>query len=94
MESLNDLINLAQTILASGFDSQAFLSWQVLAFTALAAVLGPTHYYTLNFKRLTSAKNALGLLAGEGILVAAKEQIRKAYDHTRTNERTGGHEAV
>jgi hypothetical protein len=77
MESLNDLINLAQTLLVSGFDTDAFIHWQVLAFAALAGILGTNHYYTQNFKRLTSEKNSLGLLAGEGILVAAKEEIRK-----------------
>ncbi len=87
MESLNELINLAQNILSTGFDSQAFLNWQVLAFTALAGILGPTHYYTQNFKRLTSEKNPVGLLAGEGILVAAQEEMRKADGESRPNER-------
>ncbi len=88
MESLNELIDLAQSILSSGFDAQAFLNWQVLAFTALAGILGPTHYYTQNFKRMTSEKNPLGLLAGEGILVAAQEEMRKADGESSPNEHT------
>jgi hypothetical protein len=75
MESLNQLISLAQSILDSGFDAQTFLNWQILAFSALVALLGPYHYYTQNFKRLTSEKNPRSLLAGEGILMAAKEQM-------------------
>jgi hypothetical protein len=77
LESLNQLISLAQSILDSGFDPQAFLNWQILAFAALVGILGPYHYYTQNFKRLTSDKNPRSLLAGEGVLMAAKEQIAK-----------------
>jgi len=80
MESLNDLISLAQSILDSGFDAQAFLNWQTMAFSALVAILGPYHYYTQNFEGLTSEKSPRGLLAGEGILLAAKEQIQKAVE--------------
>jgi len=80
MESLNDLISLAQSILDSGYDVQAFLNWQTLAFSALVAIVGPYHYYTQNFKRLTSEKSPRGLLAGEGILLAAKEQIQKPVE--------------
>jgi len=79
-ESLNELINLAQTILDRGFDSQAFLSRQTLAFFTLLSILGPYHYYTQNFRQLTSEMNPRGLLAGEGILVAAKEEISKAVN--------------
>ena len=78
MDSLNDLINAAQMLLDSGFDIQAFLSWQTLAFLALLSLLGPFHYYTQNFKRLTSEKTAQGLLAGEGLLVAARENFLKS----------------
>jgi len=75
LESVNQLISLAQSILDSGFDPQAFLNWQILAFSALLGILGPYHYYTQNFRRLTSEKNPRSLLAGEGILMAAKEQM-------------------
>lgn len=78
MDSLNELINLAQSILDSGFDAQTFLNWQSLSFLALVGILGPYHYYTRNFKRLTSEKSPRGLLAGEGILLAAKEQIQRS----------------
>jgi hypothetical protein len=75
LESVNQLISLAQSILDSGFDAQAFLNWQILAFATLVGILGPYHYYTQNFRRLTSEKIPRSLLAGEGILMAAKEQM-------------------
>jgi len=89
MESLNDLIMAAQTILDSGFDIQAFLSWQTLAFLALLSLLGPFHYYTQNFKRLASEKTPRGLLAGEGVLVAAREQFLKAAGTIQTQGELG-----
>jgi hypothetical protein len=89
MESLNDLISMAQTFLVSGFDTDAFLHWQGLAFTALAGILGANHYYTQNFKRFTSEKRSLGLLAGNGILIAAKEEMRKGDNESSPKQRTG-----
>lgn len=75
MESLGELINLAQAMLDNGFDVNVFLNWQFTAFIALLAVFGPFHYYTQNFKRLTSAKDLGGLLAGRGVLEAARSLI-------------------
>jgi hypothetical protein len=75
MEYLNDLINAAQSIREKGFDVQAFLGWKEVAFLALLGVLGPLHYYTRTFKQVTAAQDSLSLLAGEGILMAAKEEI-------------------
>jgi len=75
MEYLNDLINAAQSILEKGFDVQAFLGWKEVAFLALLGVLGPLHYYTRTFKQVTAAQDSLSLLAGKGILMAAKEEI-------------------
>ena len=86
MDYLNELITLAQTLLDRGFDVQAFLSWETAAFLALVSLLGPFHYYTLNFKQLTKENNPLGLLAGEGILIAAREELLKAVGKFQTNE--------
>jgi hypothetical protein len=77
MENINDLIAAAQAILDNGFDPSAFMSWEVLAFMTLAALLGPLHYYTLNFKRLTSEKSPRSLLAGLGLVEAAKAELLK-----------------
>ena len=74
MDSLNELISVASVILDKGFDLQAFLNWKKTSFKTLNAHLGPAHYYTLNFGRLTEP-NERGLLAGGGILLAAKELL-------------------
>lgn len=73
MVNLTSLINFARVILDERFDAQVFLSWQSLAFMTLANLLGPLHYYTQNFKLLTSERNERSLLTGEGILIAARE---------------------
>jgi hypothetical protein len=73
MANLTLLINSARVILDKKFDAQVFLSWQSLALKTLANLLGPLHYYTRNFKLLTSERNERSLLTGEGILIAARE---------------------
>ncbi len=75
MATLTSLIDAAKVILDNRFDAQRFLSWQSLAFLTLTNLLGPLHYYTKNFKNLTSEKNERSLLAGEGILIAARENF-------------------
>jgi hypothetical protein len=73
MENLTSLINASRVILDKRFDARLFLSWQSLAFVTLTNLLGPLHYYTQNFKLLTSERNERSLLTGEGILIAARE---------------------
>jgi hypothetical protein len=75
MEYLNELIAAAQAILDNGFDPSAFMSWELVAFLTLAALLGPLHYYTQNFRRLTSGKTPQSLLAGRGLIEAAKAEL-------------------
>jgi hypothetical protein len=75
MESLNELINLAQFILENGFDPQTFLTWKEAAFVCLLGLLGPLHFYTRSFGRVAGSADEKGLLAGEGLLIAAREEI-------------------
>ncbi len=84
MDSLNDLINLAQFILDNGFDPQAFLTWKEAAFICLLALLGPLHFYTRSFGRVTGRTDEKGLLAGEGLLIAAREEIGGAVTGVST----------
>ena len=74
MESLSDLILMASTILDNGFDLPAFLEWKRVTFALLLNVLGPSHYYTLNFNQF-SEPSGIGLMAGMGILEAARQQF-------------------
>jgi hypothetical protein len=78
MEFLNDLINSGWSILENGFDLQAFLAWKQMSFACLVGLLGPLHFYTRNFRRFTEDGSPKGLLAAEGLLTAAKEEIAKA----------------
>jgi hypothetical protein len=78
MENLNELVAAAQAILDNGFNPSAFMSWEFLAFLTLAALLGPLHYYTQNFKRLTSGKTPQSLLAGRGLIEAAKAELLRS----------------
>ncbi len=85
MEHLNDLISAAQRMLSAGFDVKTFMAWETVASMALLSALGPSHYYTQNFKHLASEKSPKGLLAAKGILVAAKEEILKEGGRIRTD---------
>lgn len=75
MTNITSLINAARGISDKSFDAQIFLNWQSLALLTLTKLLGPLHYYTRNFKLFTSEGNERSLLAGEGILIAAREKI-------------------
>jgi hypothetical protein len=77
MEFLNDLINAGWSILENGFDPQAFLAWKQMSFVCLVGLLGPVHFYTQNFKRFATEGDPKGLLAAEGILNAAREEMAK-----------------
>ncbi len=92
MENLNELITAAQGILESGFDVSSFMSWELLAFLTLAALLGPLHYYTQNFRKLTSDKTSRSLLAGIGLIEAAKAELLKDNDPDRTASKFLGQE--
>ncbi len=85
MESLDKLISAAEAMLHNGFDLRAFLNWQILAFGALLTLLGPSNYYTQNFKQLTSEKSPRGLLAGEGLLMAVREKLVNSVSKHESN---------
>jgi len=92
MENLNELIAAAQAILDNGFDLQAFMSWELLAFLTLVALVGPLHYYTQNFRRLTSDKTLQSLLAGRGLLEAAKSALLKDHNLSKLADKFLGRE--
>ncbi len=85
MEYLNSLINVAQAILDNRFDVQAFLSWRNIALLTLLSLLGPLHYYTQTFKQVTAEQDSQSLLAGEGVLMAAKEEMLKTASGFHNN---------
>jgi hypothetical protein len=75
MESLNELIACAQSLLDTGFSPQDFQMWQQLAFVTILGLLGPLHYYTQNFSRFTSEPSPRSLLTGEGLLEAVRAVV-------------------
>jgi hypothetical protein len=75
METLQALINAAQVFLEKGFSADDYLVWQQLSFLTILALLGPLHFYTKHFGLFTETPSRRSLLAGEGILEAAKGEI-------------------
>ena len=78
MDRLADLIKMAQGMLDGGFDPECFLTWKTLSFLCLMSLLGPLHFYTRKFGRVTRKMTSESVLAGEGILEAAKANITEA----------------
>lgn len=85
MDWLADLIMMAQRMLDGEFDVDGFLAWKTLAFLCLLGLLGPLHYYTRNFGKVTQETTPESLLAGEGILEAAKANIASAPTRRTTD---------
>ncbi len=77
IDSLIELINMAQRISDGGFDVNAFISWKALAFVTLFGLLGPFNYYTRRFCNFTADSSRKGLMAGEGVLIAVKEHLAR-----------------
>jgi hypothetical protein len=75
MKRIKKVKILADALLKTNVDVDAFRSWEKSSLAALGALLGPLHYYTENFGRFTKEKNRRGLLAGSGILTAVEEQF-------------------
>ncbi|MEW6348733.1 MAG: hypothetical protein AB1646_06695 [Thermodesulfobacteriota bacterium] len=78
MGCIDLLIGLAQWILDRGFGMRAFFSWRDAAFLCLLCLLGPLHHYTKNFDRFTRRRDEKALLAGMGVLHAARQEIANA----------------
>jgi hypothetical protein len=91
MEYLTDLINAALLILDNGLDAQALVTWKEVSLVCLVGLYGPFHFYTQNFRKLTLPAGPLGLLAGKGVLEAAKLEIS---GKPRTAKRPAVHAVV
>jgi hypothetical protein len=74
-ERIDNLIETGWHALDSDFDRTAFANWRRQALDCVAALLGPSHAYTGYFRDFVDEAETKSLLTGEGILVAAKEQI-------------------
>jgi hypothetical protein len=74
-ERIDNLIEAGWYVLDSDFDRTAFADWRKQALNCVTALLGPSHTYTCYFRDFVDEAETKSLLTGEGILVAAKEQI-------------------
>lgn len=73
-KQFNDLIRAAWGVIESDFDEAAFLKWRKKALSCFTDILGPDHPYTLSFQDYVQQAEALSVLAGKGLLVAARER--------------------
>ncbi len=77
LKRLDDLIETAWQVVNTDFDPGAMYQWKKQAFDYLAENLGHDHYYTQYFKNCVEELEQQNLLAGSGILTAAKEEMRQ-----------------
>jgi len=70
----DELIKAAWNVIESDFDQGAFLRWRKQALDFLTFMMGPDHPYTLLFGDYVKQAEALSVLAGKGLLVAARER--------------------
>jgi hypothetical protein len=72
---IDDLIKAGWGVVDSNFHPAAFHHWRREAFYCLKALLGPDHPYTEYFKNNVRKAEQNNVLAGGGILTAAKETM-------------------
>lgn len=70
----DDLMQAAWEVIESDFDEAAFMTWRKQALLFLSDLVGADHPYTLSFQDYVQHAEALSVLAGKGLLVAAREQ--------------------
>jgi hypothetical protein len=76
----DDLIKTAGEVIESDFDPTEFVKWRKQAVLCLTDLLGAEHFYTLSFRDYVQQAEARSVLAGKGLLFAARE-------HTATENR-------
>jgi|SRR5271157_3445830 len=74
---IDELIKAGWDVIESDFDTAAFLNWKKQARDCIAALVGPDHTYMRKFEDYVKGAEATSVLAGGGILIAAKEQMAK-----------------
>jgi uncharacterized protein (DUF2164 family) len=77
VQKINDLIEAGWNVMEEDFDIRAVCRWKREAVEFLADEFGPDHYYTQYFKNNIRKLERQNILAGGGILTAAKEVISR-----------------
>ena len=74
---IDDLIEAGWRVPDTNFSEAAFQNWRERALICLTDLLGPEHVYVQQFNDCLRESEKLNLMAGAGVLVAAKEMARK-----------------
>jgi hypothetical protein len=76
-QTINDLVEQGWIILDAADNEAAYFKWQTQAVDCLTALLGPNHFYCMRLKAFFQETGRKGLLAGTGILAAAREELAR-----------------
>ncbi len=83
-KALDDLIEAGWRVIEKDFEPDAFLAWRKRALDCVVILAGPEHPYPQFFDAFVAKEVRNSLLAGAGILEAAREQLlegRLGSDH-------------
>ncbi len=75
LKLIDDLIDAGWNVLTGGFNDTAYEKWREKAHGCLETLLGPEHYYTVSLNTRVTKSRETNLLAGTGILTAARDLI-------------------
>jgi hypothetical protein len=74
-KQIESLIEAGRNALQRGFEERAFLMWRQRAIDCLAVLFGKDHHYTHYFKTRIVRAEAIDILAGVGVLTAARMAV-------------------
>ena len=74
---IDDLIRAGWIIIDASKDEEAAARWKTRALECLTGLLGGDHVYVANLKNFLRRPGRGSLLAGTGILTAAKEELAR-----------------
>ncbi|MGO9122032.1 MAG: hypothetical protein ACLQPD_31015 [Desulfomonilaceae bacterium] len=82
-KKIDDLIRAGWDAFENDFDAVALQNWKKQASSCLAALVGPDDASEKFFEDYVKQTEAVDVLAGKGILTAAKEQLAKNRCETK-----------
>ncbi len=87
---IDTLIAAGWQVIERDFDEQSFANWRTKAIDCLTDLLGNDHVYRHSFETTVRKPDKLNVLAGRGILMAARETARWGAGGTRREGYAGG----
>lgn len=73
--TINDLIEMGWSVLDANADEAEVWKWKTQTLDCLTFLLGPNHIYVIHLKDFFRNSGRNSLLAGTGILTAAREVL-------------------